>query len=206
MNGCWTAIMAYNHGGASKTRLAGALPPADRIELAARMAQHVADVLATQPEIGRALVIAPSDPKLPGLRWVRDKGRGLNGELYAAWEASSSSPVLFVHADLPMLGIADVTVLLQAAESKGVAIAPDVTGSGTNGLAFARGEPQQLSFGSDSFAQHCTSFSEHVVVRTTGWSIDIDVPEDMMLAGVLGADLTYGGALPRPKGKVGNSL
>ena len=64
---------------------------------------------------------------------------------------------------------------------RGVAIAPDKTGRGTNALALRPPDALRFSFGIDSFAKHRAAAGAlpFVVVDRPGLAFDLDTPEDL---------------------------
>lgn len=182
----WTAILPFNFGRPRKTRLADILSEEARDTLARHMARHVAAVLAAAPSVETLHVLAPLDPGLPGTRWIADAGRGLNAELAAARATMPEAPVLFIHADLPLLQIDDVEALLVAAMENGAAIAPDAAAMGTNALALADAPPLLPCFGPDSFARHRLALPGVMPVDRPGLRHDVDDADSLTAVMALG--------------------
>ncbi len=176
----WTALVPIKAAPARKSRLATHLSAADRTELSEAMLAQVVGRLHDCPEVGRVIVLSP----LPvGDDWVRDGGRGLNEELAQACSARVSGPLMVIHADLPLLTVADVDTLLTAAVASGRAIAPDRHLAGTNAVAVADGSALAWCFGAASFARHRRALaSGHAVVERTGLMLDCDTYDDLLLA------------------------
>jgi 2-phospho-L-lactate guanylyltransferase len=174
----WTAIVPLNYGRDCKTRLASLLSPAERSALVEAMARHVLEELSAVPAIGQIALLSPERPPFAGNRWIGDSGRGLNAELADA-RARYSGGTLFIHADLPLLAAADVMALLAAAGEKGVAIAPDLAGTGTNALAIADDRAFTPAFGPGSFAAHRAALPGAAIVTTEGLGLDVDEPESL---------------------------
>lgn len=170
----WTAIVPFNFGRPCKTRLAPLLSEEERAILALAMARHVVAVLAATPGIDAIRLVAPADPALVPATWVADRGRGLNAEMDAARDAVAPMPVLFLHADLPLLGSGEVRALLDAAEVAGAAIAPDGQGLGTNAIALTDGHVFRAAFGTDSLRAHIRLLPHATRVERDGLSCDID--------------------------------
>ncbi|MCE7795454.1 2-phospho-L-lactate guanylyltransferase [Sphingobium sufflavum] len=170
----WTAIVPFNHGRPCKTRLAPLLSEAERNALALAMARHVVGVLAAVPGITAIRLVAPVDPALAPALWVRDGGRGLNGELAAARAEVAPGATLFLHADLPLLTPADLRTLLDAAEAAGSALAADMAGRGTNAIALADARTFAPAFGADSLATHRQRLPDAALVARDGLSCDVD--------------------------------
>lgn len=182
----WTAIVPFNFGRPCKTRLAPLLSEEERAALALAMAAHVVEVLAATPGIEAIMLVAPVDPALAPAAWRADGGRGLNGEMDAARAAIAPGPVLFVHADLPLLAPGDVRALLDAAEARGCAIAPDREGRGTNALALGDGRAFAPAFGAGSLKAHRRLLPDAPLVERDGLSCDIDDAASLRAALALG--------------------
>lgn len=177
----WTAIVPVKIGADSKTRLRAVLSSAQRASLSEAMAQHVIECLRVSPSITRIAVLSPSAPNGAGLTWIRDAGRGLNQELDAARSMMPKAPVLVLHADLPLLGAADVKALIAAASITGAAVGPDRHATGTNALAVADGREIRFAFGPDSLAQHKAALGAQVsIVQCAGLAFDLDTPDDIL--------------------------
>ena len=189
MNG-WTAIVPIKPCSMRKTRLAGALDVADRTALTQWMLCKVLDVLAATPGVARVQVLAVEPPPGWSGGWTIDRGRGLNLELDAAC-AAAAGPVMVVFPDLPGLCTGDVTALADAAKGRGIAIAPDRHGRGTNALALAsmhgpRGD-FRMGFGPQSLARHSgRAGMRGTLVNRPGLALDIDTPADLAAASAAG--------------------
>jgi 2-phospho-L-lactate guanylyltransferase len=175
----WTAIVPLNYGRDCKTRLASLLSPTERAALVEAMARHVLEELSAVPAIGQVALLSPERPPFAGDSWIADGGRGLNAELGDARARFPGSATLFIHADLPLLAAADVMALLAAAGEKGVAIAPDLAGTGTNALAIADDRAFTPAFGPGSFAAHRAALPGAAIVTTEGLGLDVDEPESL---------------------------
>ena len=175
---------------AAKTRLAPVLGPEERIALARTLLSGVLRVARQAAD--DVVVISPSAALEPiaseaGARLVVQRGMGLNAGLdQARGEALAEGVELLavLHGDLPNLAQDDVLALLTAGGGeRGVAIAPDRLGSGTNGLALRPPEIIGFRFGAGSFAAHVAEAEgagiRAAVVRRPGLAFDLDTPEDL---------------------------
>lgn len=183
----WIALVPLKGGGPGglgrKSRLAPLLDEAERSALCEAMAGHVLDRLAACPAIADIRLLSPDPPRRPGVGWLKDLGRGLNGELDAARRALPASGLLVVHADLPLLERADIEAMLSAAKGAGIALAPDRHGLGTNAVALAPGAAMSFGFGGSSFARHHARAPGAAIVERCGLQWDVDTPEDLMAVG-----------------------
>jgi 2-phospho-L-lactate guanylyltransferase len=176
---------------AAKTRLAPVLDPDERIALARTLLDRVLRVARQAAD--DVVVISPAASLEPivvdaGARLVVQRGLGLNegldqARLQALAEGVEVLAVL--HGDLPNVSAGDIQALLSAAEgdARGVAIAPDRKGTGTNGLALRPPDVIGFRFGAGSFAAHrheaLTAGLEPGVVQRPGLAFDLDTPEDL---------------------------
>lgn len=177
----WTAIVPIKVGANSKTRLRAVLSSAQRASLSEALARHVIECLRASPSITRIAVLSASAPGGAGLRWIHDAGRGLNQELDAARSKMPKTPILVLHADLPLLRVEEVEALLAAASFTGAAIAPDRHATGTNALAIADGRDIRFAFGPDSLEQHKALLGADVrIMQRAGLAFDLDTPNDIL--------------------------
>jgi 2-phospho-L-lactate guanylyltransferase len=175
---------------AAKTRLAPVLDPQERVELARTLLERVLGVARTA--LDDVVVISPAASLAPiveeaGARLVVQRGLGLNEGLQQAREEALADGVgllAVLHGDLPNLTAADVRALIEAVPGvRGVAIAPDRAGSGTNGLAMRPPDAVAFRFGTGSFELHRADAAERAVpvalVERPGLAFDLDTPADL---------------------------
>jgi len=185
---------------AAKTRLAPVLSPVERGELAAQLLERVLRIArAVLPDV---VVISPSAALSPlveatGARLLVQRGMGLNEGLDQARAvaiADGIGTLLVLHGDLPELTVLDVRALASAITvARGVAIAPDDAGTGTNGLALRPPDVIGFAFGIGSHAAHEAAARAagvpFVAVERPGLAFDLDTPADLerwLASGVLG--------------------
>ena len=162
------------------------LSPAERGALALGMAEHVVGVLlhAVDEVFVLGATALPAYPEIPRLK---DIGGGLNRALDRAIVAlphASDDIFLVVAGDLPLLGALDVEALVAAAES-GVALAPDLAGSGTNAIGLRSPRGFRFRFGLRSYEAHTAEAARvgaacEAVLRH-GLALDVD-DEDSLKA------------------------
>jgi len=183
-------IVPHRGLSAAKTRLAPVLDREERVALARTLLAGVLRV--ARQAAGDVVIISPAAQLEPiaaeaGARLVVQRGMGLNAGLdQARAEALAEGVELLavLHGDLPNLSPDDVLALLAAVDGdRGVAIAPDRKGTGTNGLALRPPGVIGFRFGDDSFAAHraeaMAAALEPLVVRRPGLAFDLDTPEDL---------------------------
>ncbi len=175
---------------ASKTRLAPVLSVVERGALAGRLLERVLRV--AREAVPDVVVITPSAALAPlvtatGARLAVQRGMGLNQGLDQAREAAVRDGIdtlVVLHGDLPLLTAEDVTALALAIDAeRGVAIAPDRAGTGTNGLTLRPPPAIGFAFGTGSRAAHEAAVRAAgllpVIVEREGLAFDLDTPEDL---------------------------
>jgi 2-phospho-L-lactate guanylyltransferase len=182
-----------------KARLGGALDAEEREELVLGMLRHTLLVLAAWPACARVHVVSPDERLLRLVRsgtvdTVIQPGDGLNEGLllgrHAAIKAGARS-LLILPADLPLLEVASLERLLDAADaalaagsgSPLVVIGPSDARNGTNALLLAPSGVIDPAFGISSFEAHvraaATADASLQVVTDAGLGFDLDTPEDV---------------------------
>ena len=169
--------------GEAKLRLAPALDPAHRAELARAMATHV---VASASPLPTAVVCDDAEVA----EWARDLGalvvwepeRGLNRAVEAGvgrLAAAGAVRVVVAHADLPHAGH-----LAWVARFAGVTLVPDHPGKGPNGISVPGDAGFTFSYGPGSFARHGAEAHRLAlplrVVREPSLAHDIDLPADLI--------------------------
>jgi 2-phospho-L-lactate guanylyltransferase len=171
---------------AAKVRLAPALDPDARAELAQRMAEQVVAAAAPLP-----VVVACDDDDVRS--WAHEaeaevvwtRGVGLNGavEQGVAWLRDRGFGfVLVAHADLPKASaLAPLTAF-----GRGITLVPDRHEDGTNviGLPLSPStEGFRFAYGPGSFARHLAEArrlrTDVRIARLPDLQWDVDVPDDL---------------------------
>jgi 2-phospho-L-lactate guanylyltransferase len=196
------AIVPVNALPLAKSRLAGALSPVGRGQLALWLLERVSDAVTRSGVLARVGVVSP-DASVLG--WAADQGLGaieqhsgdLNTavELGRAWAlAHDADALLVLLGDLPLLAPEDVRSLCDlAAELRNdgdaetargaMVLAPDRSGQGTNALLLAPPGEVPFAFGAGSYARHVALARErrlamglYISART---AFDVDTPGDL---------------------------
>lgn len=178
----WHALVPIKQGANGKSRLAPILSEEERNALALRMARHVVSELEASGAFAQITILSAQRPEWWRGNWSEDRGRGLNLELAAWRETVGKSPILIVHADLPLLRAGEINQLLAIAAAQGVALATDRAGRGSNALAIADHRSFAFRFGPDSRDRHAAQVPVLAVLDLTGLSADVDTPEDLAFA------------------------
>jgi len=160
-----------------KSRLAGELPLAERVEL---MRGFLAGVVGAVREAGVERVTIVTGLKLRDYETWDDSGLPWNDALAAATRAVvRATLVAFISADLPLLDAGDVEVLLAATPERGIAIARAHDG-GTNAIAMRPPGLVKTHFGEPkSAAVHASLGVPYAMVDARGLASDIDTPDDL---------------------------
>jgi len=195
------ALLPLKDLAAAKSRLAGLLRPSERRALAQAMAEDVLGVLARLPAIGRVILLS-DDPCAPllaeryGAVWWPERdlpggdlpGWGLNNLLEAAVGrlfAAEATPVLVLHADLPLLQPADLEAALAGRAPGELVVGSDRHGRGTNLLLFDAACRPRFRFGPDSCHHHLEqesgSGATARLLQREGIALDVDEPADLAL-------------------------
>lgn len=168
--------------GEAKLRLAPALAPSARAELAKEMATHVL-------EAARPLPTAVVCDDLDVATWARgqralviwEPERGLNRAVEAGVARlgdGGARQVIVAHGDLPL-----ASGLAWVARFPGVTVVPDRMDNGTNVICVPSRSRFEFSYGPGSFARHTAEALHRClplrVVREKSLGRDVDTPEDL---------------------------
>jgi 2-phospho-L-lactate guanylyltransferase len=176
----------------SKQRLAAALTPEQRRELAIAMLEDVlAAVAAWTPRPPAALVT--SDPIASSL--ARDHGcdvipddanRSESDAIELATRvviARGCSETLVIPADIPLVTAAELARVYAAAPERGMVIVPSAEIRGSNAVLRRPADLIPLRFGNDSFQPHLAAARATglpcVVLELHGIALDVDNPADL---------------------------
>ena len=178
-----------------KSRLASVLSVQERTQLNRYLFTHTLEVLRAVPKIERTLVVSRDSA---ALALARDYGAHTlqeqsNSQLNLALKratvllrSSAVSTILVLPADLPLLTPDDVRALLDALPSPpAVVLAPNESGTGTNGLVVSPLGAIEYAYGPNSFEHH-VKLAEAAdvavaVVKRPGLARDVDWPQDLRL-------------------------
>ena len=180
-----------------KSRLAGVLSQEERTDLNSQLLTHTLETLKAIPEIEHVLVISRDPAALSlarshGARTVQEKGAPeLNVALARATIVArnySTSGVLIVPADLPLLAPEDVRAMLELAKDPPVVVlAPDRHNQGTNALLVCPVGLIEYDFGPGSFQRHCERARQAgarlEICELPSIALDMDLPEVLELVG-----------------------
>jgi 2-phospho-L-lactate guanylyltransferase len=157
------AVIPVKELGAAKQRLAGALDPALRRELALAMLEDVLECVAAVPQLA-GIIVATVDQQAAAL--AARHGAAISREDAALGHieavaavarrlASDGAAMLTLPADIPLVRPADITRLLAACgEAPAFAIVPAHDRLGSNAVLCAPADLVPLRFGGTSFVPH----------------------------------------------------
>ena len=190
-------IIAVKRLSAAKTRLAALFGTdiRERVVLAmlldtitaARAVTAVASITIVTPdptaaaaarELGAAVLIDPTPPGHPD---------PLNNAVLAASDSLSQTTtnIVVLQGDLPALKSEELSEALMAARRNPRSFVADRQGTGTAAL-FALGVAPAPHFGADSASRHRDSGAVELIGSWPGLRCDIDTPEDLAAARILG--------------------
>jgi 2-phospho-L-lactate guanylyltransferase len=187
------AILPVKRFELAKSRLAQALAPPQRAQLAEAMVADVLDALLAAPFLDGVAVVTNEEPvaraaESSGAIVLGDPGESgqsaaaLVGIEYA--RADGYERVVLVPGDCPALDGETLRALLEAAgEPPSVTIVADRHGSGTNALVLAPPDVIEPGFGPESFERH----RRRTLEAGAGWrvadlpalALDADTPDDL---------------------------
>lgn len=190
----------------AKSRLGAVLDAEERQELVRRFAVTTISAAVAASSVTDTLVVTPDDDvraiaMAAGARPLRQRSRGLNAGLREARDeaiAAGADAVLILPIDLPSItpeAIDAVVRRLGASDLPVVGIVPDRHGRGTNGLYLAPPDAIDVQFGGDSREAHVAAAAAAripVVTLDGPLSVDVDTPEDLLLAELADPDLARG--------------
>ena len=171
----------------AKVRLAPALSPARRAQLARRMADKVVASAGKLP-----VAVVCDDREVAG--WARsagalviwEPGRGLNGAVQDGVRRLAGfgvELVIVAAGDLPL-----ASDLSWVGDFRGITIVPDRHGDGSNVIAVPASAGFSFSYGPGSFSRHLQEAKRtgvaFRVVRDTPLAWDVDVPDDLAVVTV----------------------
>lgn len=171
-----------------KSRLAPVLSSGTRRLLSLEMAARVLGAIA---EAGaRPLVLAADRPveEWAGERgWeaILDREPSLNAAAAGAVEVARRRRVawMVVHADLPLVSVADVRAALTTVESGGWVLAPSSDG-GTSLIGGPGAAAVEFAYGEASFHRHLSRLRDRSprILYRLGLALDLDRPSDLRAA------------------------
>jgi 2-phospho-L-lactate guanylyltransferase len=191
-------VVPLNRLDRAKSRLAGALAPAERRALVLALAERTLRALREADILDQIALVSPDDAALAwaeahGAIPLRQpptsaRGGGLNVGLALArdWAVEQGATGLLIAlGDLPLLTADEVRrfVAMTRLHPRVVALAPDRAGEGTNLLLARPASLAPLAYGRGSYARHRRLAQRHgaptIVFHAPGAAFDVDTPADL---------------------------
>lgn len=191
----WTVVIPVKAPAGAKTRLAAAVPPAEREALARAFALDTVSAAMAARSVVRVIVVG-DDPALAGaaefLPEPADGSRGLTRAIaYGIAHArvgddeAGPRPVAVLLGDLPALAPEELDAALDAASRHPFAFVRDADGTGTTLATASAGVELAPHFGADSAARHAAAgFVE--LEASAGLRRDVDTIDALADALALG--------------------
>ena len=181
-----------------KTRLAGVLTHAKRVEMTQGWAQRA---LTASQEAGLSVVVLTSDPSV--MAWARSQdadawpdpaGRPGLARVMDAALVRCAGPTLVLMPDLPAV---DANSLRALTAADGLPIwVPNQHGTGTNAALLMAPPRKPTAFGApDSLHQHTKTFGGRVLALPS-LAVDVDTPTDLLQSATDAGDTSQGHASP----------
>lgn len=183
---CW-ALVPLKQRQLGKTRLAGVLGIEARARLIQSMLSAVIDAISRAHTVDHiAIVTAEEETARAGVLTLPDRGHGLNGALAdatATLVALGAQELLVMHADLPLVRPDEIDTFVCAGRARGMAVAPDRHGAGTNALFLTLPSRLRFCFGERSLDLHLAAARglgiDPALTELPGFALDIDTPGDL---------------------------
>ncbi|MDI3341661.1 MAG: 2-phospho-L-lactate guanylyltransferase [Sphaerobacter sp.] len=193
------AVVPVQRLGTAKSRLAGHLSPDERRALVLTLLDRAVGALQAATAVDQVIVVSPDEVVLQraaarGATALRQPDEGLNAAVRLGRAAAlrrGADTLLVLLGDLPRITAADIDALLAELPDRGVVLAPDRHGRGTNAAALRPPDAIEPAFGDDSLARHrARAAARGLVVRefhAPGIGLDVDTPADLAAMGRLGS-------------------
>lgn len=190
-------IIAVKRLRAAKSRLSALFDPDVREKVVLAMLVDTLAAARAVPAVESITVVTPDDTVAAA---VRDLGAAvvsdptptghadpLNNAILEAYGpvSAASANIVVLQGDLPALRAEELADAIAAAAAHPRSFVADRQGTGTSAL-FAFGVPPDPSLGADSARRHRDSGAIELAGRWPGLRCDIDTPEDLAHAQLLG--------------------
>jgi 2-phospho-L-lactate guanylyltransferase len=202
-------IIAVKRLGAAKTRLAPAFAPGTRGDVVLAMLVDTINAASAVPAVRAITVVTPDDAAARAVRRLGARvlvdptpdghPNPLNNAI-AATEAAirAETPnVGVLQGDLPALRSAELAEAIAEARAHPRSFVSDRHGTGTSAL-FAFGADLDPLFGSESARHHADSGAVELTGDWPGLRCDIDTPDDLSTAVLLGVGAATSAVIDQP--------
>jgi len=186
------AVIPVKEAGLAKQRLAEALAPRLRKDLAIAMFADVLDAATAVPEF-HGIAVVTADPNVAEIArrsgaqvWSDGAHDGHTGAVSAAARrlAATSSTMLTIPGDVPLVSRIDISrVLAVHPATPAFTIVPAWDERGSNTIVCSPADAVPLRFGPDSYFPHLAAARAAglipTIVRNSAIALDIDEPSDL---------------------------
>jgi 2-phospho-L-lactate/phosphoenolpyruvate guanylyltransferase len=186
------AVIPVKEAGLAKQRLAEALSPRLRRDLALAMFEDVLSAVTAVEEL-RGIAVVTADSHVADIArrfgaevWSDGAHDGHTGAVNAAARrlAATSSTMLTIPGDVPLVSSSDISRVLAAhLAAPAFAIVPAWDEHGSNTIVCSPADIVPLRFGPDSYFPHLAAARAAglmpTVVRNSAIALDIDEPSDL---------------------------
>jgi 2-phospho-L-lactate/phosphoenolpyruvate guanylyltransferase len=186
------AVIPVKDTSRAKQRLAGALSPRLRADLALAMFQDVLKAVAGVPEL-RGIVVVTADPIVAEIArragakiWYEGAHDGHTGAVSAAARRlAANSTMLTIPGDVPLVSAIDIgRVVASHQAAPAFTIVPAWDERGSNTVICSPPNVIPLRFGPDSYFPHLEAARAvgltPTIVRNDAIALDIDEPSDLI--------------------------
>jgi 2-phospho-L-lactate/phosphoenolpyruvate guanylyltransferase len=187
------AVIPVKEAGLAKQRLAEALSPWLRADLALAMFADVLDAVAAAKEL-QGIAVVTADRNVAGIArrfgaevWSDGAHDGHTGAVSAAARrlAANTSAMLTIPGDVPLVSRIDIGRVLAAHPAgRAFTIVPAWDERGSNTVVCSPADIVPLRFGPDSYFPHLAAARaaglSPAIVRNSAIALDIDEPFDLM--------------------------
>lgn len=186
------AVIPVKETGLAKQRLAEALSPRLRQDLALAMFEDVLDAVAAAEEL-RGIAVVTADPNVAEIArrfgaevWSDGAHDGHTGAVSAAARrlAAAPSTMLTIPGDVPLVSAIDISrVLAIHPAAPAFTIVPAWDERGSNTIVCSPADVVPLRFGPNSYFPHLAAARAAglipTIVRNSAIALDIDEPSDL---------------------------
>jgi 2-phospho-L-lactate/phosphoenolpyruvate guanylyltransferase len=185
-----TVLLPVKDFRTAKQRLASALDPATRANLARAMLADVLHAVAGSSAVQRVVVFTANSE---AAHMAGERGfevileQSVNGHsaavnLMVEQLSTSATQILSIAGDLPKLCPGEIDFVMNNAVEP-ISVLPSRDGTGTNGILFLLPARIQMEYGEGSFSRHMSKAAaaghRAQVLNIPGFAFDIDMPEDL---------------------------
>ncbi|MDX1464960.1 MAG: 2-phospho-L-lactate guanylyltransferase [Halomonas sp.] len=183
------ALVPLKTLGQGKTRLMPELPALGRQRLVETMLDRVMGALAGSERVEHiAIVGCDPDQCPPDVLHLQDVGHGLNPALTMASQqlhAAGADELLVMHADLPLVRSEEIDAFILAGRRRGLALASDRHGQGTNAIFLSQPGTFPFRFGRHSLMRHMAAAEASglrpALSQAPGLLFDVDTAQDLSM-------------------------